>query len=235
MLCYRAHREILVFASPFFEAALSGEWSETRADANSVFSQSTASAAGVAVDPLDNTFPFPGSGMITGMGAVDAPRRQSIASVITIPQPPVVPGDHSSREQPLGATCAPSTSPDSENGHDAGVVVIGVNISGNDDSDTAVILSDLDDLRPELEALDITAVESSASDTDVDRNRNRDASLNQLQGRSSGENAVEFAHAQKRGKNTRKGKRLPQPEAKIVLKEEKACTFHDFLKFVYPQ
>lgn len=52
MIIDRAHKEVLFFASPFFEAALSGNWSET------------------------------------GPG-----RPPSMSSVITISQPPSVPGD----------------------------------------------------------------------------------------------------------------------------------------------
>lgn len=68
---YRAHRDILVFASPFFEAALSGDWSETRPES-----------------------------YVSG-------RRQSISSVITISQPPVVPGDTCAKDNPTEMTFTP--------------------------------------------------------------------------------------------------------------------------------
>jgi hypothetical protein len=61
---HRAHKEVLFFASPFFEAALSGNWSETG-------------------------------------------RPQSMSSVITISQPPSVPGDKSVAEVPTEMTFAP--------------------------------------------------------------------------------------------------------------------------------
>ena len=60
----RAHKEVLWFASPFFQAALSGNWAETG-------------------------------------------RPLSMSSVITISQPPVVPGDKIHPDAPTAMTFAP--------------------------------------------------------------------------------------------------------------------------------
>jgi hypothetical protein len=60
----RAHKEVLWFASPFFQAALSGNWAETG-------------------------------------------RPLSMSSVITISQPPIVPGDKIHPDAPTAMTFAP--------------------------------------------------------------------------------------------------------------------------------
>ncbi len=60
----RAHKEVLWFASPFFQAALSGNWAETG-------------------------------------------RPLSMSSVITISQPPIVPGDKIHPDAPIAMTFAP--------------------------------------------------------------------------------------------------------------------------------
>lgn len=62
--CFRAHKEVLWFSSPFFQAALSGNWAETG-------------------------------------------RPLSMSSVITISQPPVVPGDKIHPDAPTAMTFAP--------------------------------------------------------------------------------------------------------------------------------
>jgi hypothetical protein len=61
---FRAHKEVLFFASPFFEAALSGQWAETG-------------------------------------------RPHSMSSVITISQPPTVPGNKDQPEVPTDLVFAP--------------------------------------------------------------------------------------------------------------------------------
>jgi hypothetical protein len=63
LLC-RAHKEVLWFASPFFQAALSGNWAETG-------------------------------------------RPLSMSSVITISQPPIVPGDKTHPDAPTAMAFAP--------------------------------------------------------------------------------------------------------------------------------
>ena len=64
LLLLRAHKEVLWFASPFFQAALSGNWAETG-------------------------------------------RPLSMSSVITISQPPIVPGDKSHPDPPTAMAFAP--------------------------------------------------------------------------------------------------------------------------------
>src|ERR1700733_3869008 len=64
VLLLRAHKEVLWFASPFFQAALSGNWAETG-------------------------------------------RPLSMSSVITISQPPIVPGDKTHPDAPTAMAFAP--------------------------------------------------------------------------------------------------------------------------------
>ncbi|KAI5121577.1 hypothetical protein M0805_000756 [Coniferiporia weirii] len=161
------HREILVFASPFFEAALSGEWSETRVDNNSIND-----------------------------------RRHSISSIITIPQPPTNPRDRSLTGQMTGVVYS-SSDPD---------------ISPDD--------ADVDDLKTELDSLNSREDDTSASDTER-KEQDRDESLEQLQGKGK-------ASLERIRREQTRNRKTTGAEAKIVLKEEKASTFHDFLKFVYP-
>lgn len=164
-----AHKEVLHFASPFFEAALSGHWSETG-------------------------------------------RPPSMSSVITISQPPVVPGDKPDLEAEM--TFAPM---DTDNDHpefDGLVEVDGARLSESEGSD--------------------------AEGSSTSKSQARDCSLAKLQGSGS---AHEKSPSEDMASSARKVsaahakvKRRPKdgPDAVIVLKEERASTFHDFLKFVYP-
>ena len=51
-ICVRAHKEILFFASPFFEAALSGDWSETARPPSVVTISHTASEGSTQQDSI---------------------------------------------------------------------------------------------------------------------------------------------------------------------------------------
>ncbi|KAF9452344.1 hypothetical protein P691DRAFT_829342 [Macrolepiota fuliginosa MF-IS2] len=164
-----AHKEVLYFASPFFEAALSGHWSETG-------------------------------------------RPPSMSSVITISQPPTVPGDSPGTEAEVSFTIM---------GPDADPVEL----------DT---LFDTDAVRlGENEGGDAEAANQSRSQV-------RDDTLAKLQGSGSApeKSALEDSTSSLRKVSTAhaKVKRRPKdgPDAVIVLKEERASTFHDFLKFIYP-
>ncbi|KAJ2918509.1 hypothetical protein MD484_g1880, partial [Candolleomyces efflorescens] len=170
-----AHKEVLFFASPFFEAALSGNWSETG-------------------------------------------RPQSISSVITISQPPSDPAQKVAHESPPELTFAPIDSFDSE----------------IEDLD---VVTDTDSSRVKDDVL--------ASDPDATKVINRVTSLAKLEGQTSPpprdppelyKSASEEILSKKMAPSKARIARRPQngPDAVIVLKEERACIFHDFLKFVYP-
>ncbi|KIJ39482.1 hypothetical protein M422DRAFT_32725 [Sphaerobolus stellatus SS14] len=183
------HKDILVFASPFFEAALSGNWSETG-------------------------------------------RPLSMSSVITISQPPSVPdGDKTILEPSEGVVFAPPPDSDSDgesddNEHDT-------------DNDTAV------DAMGSTPNLNTSEDECSGNEEDneereveeEEKKRARVGSLEKLQGKAK---CSETASTSTKGARSLKPvslrpKRASRiPEAIIVLKEEKASTFLDFLKFVYP-
>ena len=158
-----------------------------------------------------------------------AGRRQSIASsIITIPQPPSNPRDRASKGVPTGISCAPQSDPETETSPE----------------------DDVDDLRKELDALNCkgdTSASTSASDADADTEKVRDASLSQLEGKTTSPvasaSALNVATSQAQTTLSVptdpiarvKKKKSADAEAKIVLKEEKAAIFHDFLKCVYPQ
>ncbi|KAK0212931.1 hypothetical protein DFS33DRAFT_81338 [Desarmillaria ectypa] len=164
-----AHKEVLYFASPFFEAALSGDWAETG-------------------------------------------RPPSMSSVITISQPPSIPGDRSKSDAPTEMTFSPMESdPDAED-LDA---VADTDLSKSEDSTAGATASS--------SATGLSRKEAKA--------RARDDSLAKLQGGSP--NQLEIRSVSKRVATV---KRRPKngPDAVIVLKEERASSFHDFLKFVYP-
>ncbi|KAI0259249.1 hypothetical protein BC834DRAFT_907168 [Gloeopeniophorella convolvens] len=154
-----AHREVLWFASPFFQAALSGNWAETGG------------------------------------------RPGSVSSVITIAQPPPVPvpGD-----KPHAHAHAPS-----------------VAFTPVDADDTDIDVSESSD------------AEASGDDDDGAAAAARQESLEKLQrgdapAPAPGKGAVRLSWKR------RAAPRASGPDAVIVLKEEKASTFHDFLRFVYP-
>ncbi|KAJ2922317.1 hypothetical protein H1R20_g14767, partial [Candolleomyces eurysporus] len=167
-----AHKEVLFFASPFFEAALSGNWSETG-------------------------------------------RPQSISSVITISQPPSDPAQKVAHETPPELTFAPIDSFDSE----------------IEDLD---VVTDTDDSK----------VKDDSSDSDTAKAVHRVTSLAKLEGQSSpppgppellkspSEELLNKKISPAKAKVARHSRN--GPDAVIVLKEERASIFHDFLKFVYP-
>ena len=181
----RAHKDILVFASPFFEAALSGDWSET--------AQATGKSSNKG-------------------------RPQSISSVITISQPPSNPADKSA----LDSSAAMTFTTD----------------------DAAEADDEREGTKPESDFEEVEGVKSSdESDAEQAQKRvAREDSLGKLQGRTTGptRNDPGIIHvgqsptARSLLKSSLKRTTIPA-DAIIVLKEERASIFHDFLKFVYPQ
>ncbi|KAF9051043.1 hypothetical protein BDZ89DRAFT_1056931 [Hymenopellis radicata] len=162
-----AHKEVLYFASPFFEAALSGDWAETG-------------------------------------------RPPSMSSVITISQPPSVPGDKRKNNIATDVTFSPMEA-------DEDIEVIGEADMSRPASDGSAPVS-----------------ESENSDTEEARNQAKARAINdslaKLQSNSSPTSETKAV------KKVAMVKRRPKngPDAVIVLKEERASSFHDFLKFVYP-
>ncbi|TDL26245.1 hypothetical protein BD410DRAFT_764711 [Rickenella mellea] len=208
-----AHREILVFASPFFEAALSGHWSET-------------------------------SRAKTANG-----RPQSMSSVITISQPPSVPGEKGStpaaRDSAPEMTFAP-IDPDI-NPEELEVDVEVADAKSGFDFDTISAGS------CSLDGESSASASESESDSKGHKERERHRSLDKLQGGSSrlssqSEDVEEKEKADKPSglscfhnhsnhptqAHVKRSRKPNTPDAVIVLKEEKASTFHDFLRFVYP-
>jgi hypothetical protein len=228
---FRAHKEVLWFSSPFFQAALSGNWAETG-------------------------------------------RPLSMSSVITISQPPEVPGDKIHPDAPTAMTFAP-VDPDLDPEE--------LDIDLSESSEPEVIESSTSTIvRPAKD--DKRRVSGSANDSDTGSEADSEAqkeaheaarmeSLEKLQ-KGAGGNAAAAGSAESRrstGKDQGEGivklswkrgnaqmfsgrcQMSSNPDAVIVLKEEKvrflrlfsfsqsspsslsqASTFHDFLRFVYP-
>ncbi|KAF8894144.1 hypothetical protein BD779DRAFT_1660891 [Infundibulicybe gibba] len=191
-----AHKEVLFFASPFFEAALSGNWSETG-------------------------------------------RPPSMSSIITISQPPSIPGDRNNYEVPTEMTFAPMD-PDM----DPDSLEIAV------DMDTAKASTD-NGSTSEGEGESESEGEATNPDSapkQAARARARDQSLAKLQNVDLGPDANTQPQPTVQGATEAgpsRAKVLPAqatirrrlrdgPDAVIVLKEERASTFHDFLRYVYP-
>ncbi|KAH7108253.1 hypothetical protein BKA62DRAFT_15646 [Auriculariales sp. MPI-PUGE-AT-0066] len=195
-----AHKDVLHFASPFFEAALSGNWSES-------------------------------SGQ-------DPAKRTSISSVITISQPPPIPGD------PAAMVGTPRSSTFSAS-------VTQSNVTAEEDS------SSWKSSRSNLHSKPLSSVQSDESspdtDTDLDlfsgdpeddpESQSDDERRRAQQQRLKSLQRLDGADKNPRTDRRKQRKSAPPPlraarsqpvEAVVVLKEERATTFHDFLKFIYP-
>ncbi|KIM31137.1 hypothetical protein M408DRAFT_319925 [Serendipita vermifera MAFF 305830] len=174
-----AHKEILVFASPFFDAALSGSWSETNA------------------------------------------RPVSMSSIITIQQTPTSEIDLTRNLETTTQTGNHSSSSSREGGDELEGPATAS--EGEEEEVRTPSANDIFSLREEEE-----------------RNAARSSSLAMLQGNRStaastglGPSSAGKASASRSPK--KKGRRRSRvPEGFIILKEERATIFHDFLKFVYP-
>ncbi|CAA7263197.1 unnamed protein product [Cyclocybe aegerita] len=157
-----AHKEILFFSSPFFEAALSGNWSETG-------------------------------------------RPQSMQSVVTVSQLSRPSEGASSSTEMKFAPMDPDADPE--------------------------------DLEVFVE-FDQPKSDNEKHDPGT-KSKEREDSLAKLEGSSSGGSPTQRTGSSSRKLSAAQAivRRHPKngPDAVIVLKEEKAGTFHDFLKFVYPQ
>ncbi|KAL1745719.1 hypothetical protein HDZ31DRAFT_81708 [Schizophyllum fasciatum] len=158
-----AHKEVLFFASPFFEAALSGNWAETG-------------------------------------------RPPSMSSVITISQPPSIPGDKKSHPARTEMTFAP--------------------VEPDIDSDV--------EPSADVDAGGPATSESESSDAELspaeDKNAARDETLAKLQAPGGRRDSSSRGPYIRVPNNARRR----APDAVIILKEERASTFQDFLRYVYP-
>jgi hypothetical protein len=178
-----------VFASPFFEAALSGRYSSLSAYFDHQYFTLPAS------DFSDSSWSETG-------------RPASISSVITISRPTT----HKSSDR-----CIPE--------NEAEVLSFTPAVDHDIQPDT--------DIEPKSDTGATSISESEPESIDTKREQDRVGSLAKLQGDSS----TDIPPRQRTTKrHLRRGKRRSRElDAVIVLKEEKASTFQDFLKFAYPQ
>ncbi|TFY79431.1 hypothetical protein EWM64_g4579 [Hericium alpestre] len=216
-----AHKEILYFASPFFQAALSGDWAETG-------------------------------------------RPASMSSVITIAQPPVIPGDKHYSEARTAMTFAPmdpdvdpeeldidlqSEAGDTESAEAAASSkvedrqvaekatsppVVGAPIVPTKSTQTLATMKEEGKESARKESLE--KLQGGSKDCDDSKADNLSRSTS-TKGKARETNRVRLSWQKSVNETASKRRRLDrvtQSDAVIVLKEEKASIFHDFLHFVYP-
>ena len=197
---FRAHKEVLWFASPFFQAALSGNWAETG-------------------------------------------RPLSMSSIITISQPPIVPGDKIHPDAPTAMTFAP-VDPDL----DPDELDMDVSESSEpemlESSTSTIVMPGEDDKKTHGPAAESRGTRDEAEAEKKAHEAARMESLEKLQrggGRSAGGSSAESTRGSDKGKgkgmvklswkrgNTQGSARPQQttsnPDAVIVLKEEKVRLF----------
>lgn len=152
-----------------------------------------------------------------------------MSSIITISQPPTIPGRKSNPDVPAAMSFAPE-----DDTHDSSA------------SDTA------SDCSSPVEIENPPASESETSESEPEqlepaspmskrKAHARGASLAKLQGSGNAKHDFKCKHkatlsaSQNTIATVKRRRRTDEQDAVIVLKEEKANIFHDFLKFVYPQ
>ncbi|KAH9993226.1 hypothetical protein BJV77DRAFT_1060258 [Russula vinacea] len=203
-----AHKEVLWFSSPFFQAALSGNWAETG-------------------------------------------RPLSMSSVITISQPPTVPGDKIHPDAPTAMTFAPVDPDVDSDDLDADLSELS-EPEVIESSTSTVVGPGKDNKHTPGPAVDL----DTCSEADAQKKAHEAARMESLEKLQKGAGGNAGAGSPESPKDTDKGKgkgivklswkrgntqvssgryqMASNPDAVIVLKEEKVCTFHDFLRFVYP-
>ena len=250
----RAHKEILVFASPFFDAALSGRYAVHELFLNTVNIQYYSSWSETNARPV------------------------SMSSIITIQQTPTVHGEHSFdeesprhmmmpslSEETTGNTCLGSDDPDVSEGEPG---YFAVHISPANGNESELDLTEnpststhkghhsSSSSREGGDELEGPATASEGEEEDVrtpsggdifstreeeERNAARTSSLEMLQGNRNPPPPINLSPSSTgKGSASRSPKKKVRrrsrvPEGFIILKEERATIFHDFLKFVYPQ
>lgn len=179
-----AHKEVLYFASPFFQAALSGGWLETGR-------------------------PPSLSSMIT----ISRPTDQSCC------RPTLISASDHDKQEAISDTASDSSSP---------VEVEHPPASGSDASTSDASESESEevgDCRSRERRVKLAKIRNSGQVSEYDAN-----------GKG---NATDIRHSvSPSSRTTRKviknRRKVSAQDAVIVLKEEKANIFHDFLKYVYP-
>jgi hypothetical protein len=180
VLLLRAHKEVLFFASPFFEAALSGNWSETG-------------------------------------------RPPSMSSIITISQPPSVPGDKSMHEatEMTFAPMDPEGEPeelelilDVVRGDSVGTSWDESSIEGGSSSEAKA--KAIDDSLAKLQSGTISPRASYESTLCEDSSDEANPPASPERSKVTASKKLAQSMSRKSGRNI--------PDAVIVLKEERVCS-----------
>ncbi|KAG8979858.1 hypothetical protein FRB90_007864, partial [Tulasnella sp. 427] len=215
-----AHKEVLVFASPFFEAVLRGCWAESGRPA------SLSSVITISQPPVVPTGPqTPSTHPLNSEDIIHEESRPSSSSGHDSNVGSSTHEDDTSPEVDVGESVTPSTV-------DPSLTEDGLSRSSSPGPSTSFTGKGKE-----------KQLDGSLSDGDepsTARQAQFQDSLSKLMGKSSGTEARarDTSVAPSTGRSTmtpRKGRKKSRwPVATIHLKEEKAPIFHDFLKFVYP-
>jgi hypothetical protein len=166
----RAHKEVLIFASPFFEAALSGSWAETG-------------------------------------------RPQSMSSVITISQPPPIPGEKGIFEAHTEMTFTPEDSSDTES-------PVEIENPPRSDTDSGMSGSEDGEVDTKASARDNSLAKLQGATNNREYLSSRDTKGKQrTDDRPSIRRGPQTAHA-----TVKRRRRTNCHDAVIVLKEEKVSS-----------
>ncbi|KAF8919953.1 hypothetical protein CPB85DRAFT_1373197 [Mucidula mucida] len=212
-------------AAGIFRSSGSPPWLFEECETDEVVSELEVDSDDEAIE-IDNTFTknnaFPGTVKIVVESTTfwahkevlgdwaETGRPPSMSSVITISQPPSIPGEKRKNNIATDVTFSPLEA-------DEDIEVIGEGDVSRPASDGSAPVS-----------------ESENSDAEEARNQAKARAINdslaKLQSKSSPTSEAKAV------KKVAMVKRRPKngPDAVIVLKEERASSFHDFLKFVYP-
>ncbi|KAG9030488.1 hypothetical protein FRB95_003883 [Tulasnella sp. JGI-2019a] len=223
------HREVLVFASPFFEAALSGSWAETGRPA-SIASVITISQPPSV--PESNSNPM-ASSSFTSSATIPEESRPNSAN--NSPNPSLNSDPYSSAED---------TGASSENPPSNSAANTTLDIGSDDDVAEAGVSAPFGWMDASISCNDRNEKEDRTNWADKDvQARERDISLQKLQGNvqstPGSSNSKATLISKPADKSTAGRKRAPYSQSRsavatIHLREERASIFHDFLKFVYP-
>lgn len=214
-----AHKEVLVFASPFFEAVLRGCWAESGRPA------SLSSVITISQPPV--VPPGPQTPSTQPLSSSDIIQEES--------RPSTDSGHDSANSAP--ANCE-DTSPEVDHGE--ALTCSTIDVSSEDALSRSSSPGPLASLTGKGKERALDASLSEGDEPSTARQAQFQESLSKLIGKTpASESQVQDSSAlQLPGRSTmnqRRGRRKSRwPVATIHLKEEKAPIFHDFLKFVYP-
>lgn len=214
-----AHKEVLVFASPFFEAVLRGCWAESGRPA------SLSSIITISQPPVVPPGP-----------QTPSTRPLSSSDIIQEESRPSTSSEHDSANSAI--TAGEDTSPEVDDGE--ALTSSTIDVSSEDALSRSSSPGPLASLTGKGKEKALDASLSEGDEPSTARQAQFQQSLSKLIGKTPAqENEAQDTSASpfavRSTMTQRRGRRKSRwPVATIHLKEEKAPIFHDFLRFVYP-